>query len=259
MRKNKRYKIEEILEIKEKHRYGRMSIKTLKSLVKQSAAYAEARRTRALNVLNKKGMTMPNAYRQYDDEEKSHGYRSWLDTNFQITEEDLKGSKSEIAEKLRAKFRQNAFFLGTTTSTVSGWNKTIDKYMSRVLKVTNLNENEQKIFRDKLSDKKYADIIWKSYNRLDETFKDITVKGTSDQLISQIISVVGNIDSADKVFDYFSNKFNESIGAKNRQELEEADPDIDLTARVLQPIYGIKPKGGGLHIPSTKGHKGRNK
>ena len=30
-------------------------------------------------------------------------------------------------------------------------------------------------------------------------------------------------------------------------------------ARALQPIYGIKPKGGGLHIPSTKGHKGRNK
>lgn len=236
-----------------------MSIKTLKSLVKQSAAYAEARRTRALNVLNKKGMTMPNAYRQYDDEEKSHGYRSWLDANFQITEEDLKGSKSEVAEKLRAKFRQNAFFLGTTTSTVSGWNKTIDKYMSRILKVTNLSESEQKVFRDKLSDKEYADIIWKSYNRLDETFKDITVKGTSDQLISQIISVVGNINSADKVFEYFNDKFNESIDAKNRQELEEADPDIDLMARALQPIYGIKPKGGGLHIPSTKGHKGRNK
>lgn len=202
---------------------------------------------------------MPNAYREYDDEEKSKGYRSWLDANFQITEEDLKGSKSEVSEKLRAKFRQNAFFLGTITSTVTGWNKTIDKYMARILKVTNLNDEEQKVFRERLTIKDYADVVWKSYNRIDEAFKDITIKGTSDQLISQIISVVGNLTTADDVYKYFSKSFKNKQTEANRQELEEADPDIDLTARALQPIYGIKPKGGGLHIPSSKGHKGSNK
>lgn len=231
-----------------------MSIKNLKSLVKQSAAYAEARRTRSVKKLKESGMTMPNAYRDYDDEEKSHGYRSWLDATFRITPEDLKGSKTEVAEKLRAKFRQNAFFLSTTTSTVSGWNKTIDKYINRIMKVTNLDENEQKIFKSRLATKEYADIIWKSYNRLDETFKDITIKGTSDQLISQIVSVVGNLSSADDVFKHFSNVFEVKRQEMERKYLEETDPTVDLMAGVLQRAKGIKykGKGGGTRVPPLK-------
>lgn len=216
-----RHTIKDLIEIKDLHKYGGYSIDKLKELISESAMFANSRRTRALKAFENSGMAQPNAYRTQTAGNK---IQSWRTAEFNITKEDLIGSEKEVKEKLRKKFKQNINFLKTETSTVSGWRNTLKKYADTIIEKSGLPEEKKKRAYRKFTSGKYFDLIWKTYNRLEEVYKDITVTGGSSKMIYQLVENISVEDDIENLYNKMA-KIYRQIEDKNLEEEEEIFPE----------------------------------
>lgn len=216
-----KHTIKELIDIRDFHKYGGYSIDKLKTLIHESSMYASSRRSRSVKALERQGLPLPNVYRIPKGNEKT---QSWRTTEFNITPDDLKGTEREIKAKLRKKFKQNVNFLSTETSTISGWKRTINKYTETIIQKSGLNESDKKKALKTFKTGKYFDLIWRTFNRLEEHYKDITVTGASSQMLYQLIE---NIDSYDDIESLYSKmaKIYADIEDRNLEEEEEIFPE----------------------------------
>ena len=224
----KRRTLSELEDIKLHHRYGGYRIPKLLKIVKESAYYANKRRNKSLEILEREELPVPNAYRRYSEQEKDRGYSSWLDVNFNLTENDLKGSEQQIIQKLRNKFAQNMNFLSTKTSTVKGWKETLRGYEKNLVSQSNLNTEEtkrlQQLFKDNF------DLVWKSYNKIEQAFADREITGSSDVMISQITKLTQQYSSADEVFMAYKERYEELEEEEIERLAEKTPRGVNLMA-----------------------------
>ena len=224
----KRRSLTDLEDIKLHHRYGGYRIPKLLQIVKESAYYANKRRNKSLEILEREELPVPNSYRKYSDEEKEKGYWSWRDTNFNLTEDDLKGTEQQVIQKLRNKFAQNMNFLSTQTSTIAGWEKTLRKYEKGIIETSGLNNEESKklkeLFRSNFK------LIWDSYNKIEQAFADRDITGSSDVMVAQITKMANHYTSAEEVYAAYKSRYEQLEEEEIERLAEETPRGVNLMA-----------------------------
>lgn len=234
-------KLEELEDIKKHHRYGKYSLKKMKQLVTNAARIANLTRARAMKAIKDANMPLPNAYRDFPESEKSRGIKSWRNVNFYATKSDLSGSEEQQKAKLRSKFSMIMGFLSDTTKTKKGWEKTVDKFVDRMINKAGLNEEEIIKFKEVFNDKEKHKMLFKVFNRLQEAQADKEVTGTSDVMIAQITSAIPNFTNADDLTAFFLNKYDKIKDEMNAQYIEETPEGVDLLADLARKKLSVKP------------------
>lgn len=233
-------KLDELIDIKQHHRYGKYSLKKMKQLVTNAARIATLTRARAMKAIKDANMPLPNAYRDFPESEKSRGIKSWRNVNFYATKTDLSGSEEQQKAKLRSKFSMIMGFLSDTTKTKKGWEKTVDKFVDRMINKAGLNKEEIIKFKKVFNDKEKHNMLFKVYNRLQEAQADREITGSSDVMIAQIASAAPNFSDADDLTAFFIDKYEKIQDEMNAQYLEETPEGVDILADVVRKKLSVK-------------------
>lgn len=105
-------------------------------ILKDVTPFAKARRTRTINLIKEQNLPLPSAFSERTSSLTERDYLSWEDYNFDFSEKD-------DYDELQRKLKLTQLFFKSKTSTLTGWKRTLEKFVSRLGQKSNVLINPE--------------------------------------------------------------------------------------------------------------------